>query len=260
MKVDLHNRIAVVTGAIGSIGQSTAMALAEHGVVVVAWGIHYPQRTCDNIRRLGGRVHGYLADLSDPSAVDVMVSQIESDLGPIDILINCASVPCGNDRLPVHELSDMEWERTIRVDLDRVFRCSRAVSTQMIQRRSGTIVNVVSALGVVPARFHCAYAVANAGIVNLTRLHALEVGQYGIRVNGVAAGLIVEESSKAEFYNLENKEKAENLLSHIPLGIPGEASDIAAAVIFLASDDARNVTGQVLAVDGGWTVGFSRDW
>jgi 3-oxoacyl-[acyl-carrier protein] reductase len=260
MKFDLQNRIAVVTGAIGSIGQSTAMALAELGVVVAACDIRYPQQTCDNIRKLGGRAHGYFADFSDPSAIDVMVSQIESDLGPIEILTNCASVPCSTDRLPVHQLPDMEWERTTRANLDGVFRCSRAVSAHMIQRRVGTIVNVFSTLGVVPARFHCAYAAASAGIVNFTRLHALEVGQYGIRVNGVAAGLIVEESSKAEFYNLENKEKADNLLSHIPLGVPGETCDIAAAVVYLASDDARNVTGQVLAVDGGWTVGFSRDW
>lgn len=260
MKVDLHNRIALVTGAAGPIGHSTAMALAEHGVVVAAMDDRYPQPTCDNIQKLGGRVQGYLADLSDSSAVDVVVSQIESELGPIDILINCTSVPCTNDRIPIHQFPDTEWEKAIGIDLDGVFRCSRAISALMIQRRSGTIVNVVSTLGVVPARFHCAHAVANAAIVNLTRLHALEVGQYGIRVNGVAAGLIVEESSKADFYRLENKEKADNLLSHIPLGIPGETSDIAAAVVFLASDDAKNVTGQVLAVDGGWTVGFSRDW
>jgi NAD(P)-dependent dehydrogenase (short-subunit alcohol dehydrogenase family) len=260
MKVDLHNRIAVVTGAAGPIGRSTAMALAEHGVVVAATDNRYPQLACDNIRRLGGRVQGYLADLSDSSAVEVMVSKIESELGPIDILVNCASVPCGFNRLPIHQFPDLDWERAIGIDLDGVFRCSRAIFAQMIQRQSGTIVNVVSTLGVVPARFHCAYAVANAGIVNLTRLHALEGGQYGIRVNGIAAGLIVEESSKAEFYNLDNKEKADSLLSHIPLGVPGETRDITAAVIFLASDDARNVTGQVLAVDGGWTVGFSRDW
>jgi 3-oxoacyl-[acyl-carrier protein] reductase len=260
MKVDLKNRIAVVTGAIGSIGRSTALALAEHGVIVAACDIRSTQETCDEIHRRGGRAHGYLADISDPSAVDAMVSKIEADLGPIEILTNCAGLSCGDERLPLYQFPDAEWERAIRVDLDGVFRCSRAVSAQMIQRRSGTIVNIVSAFGVVPARFQCAYAVTNAGIVNLTRLHALEVGQYGIRVNGVAAGLIVEESSKAEFYNPENKQKADSMLSHIPLGVPGDTDDIAAAVIYLVSDDARNVTGQVLVVDGGWTVGFSRDW
>jgi 3-oxoacyl-[acyl-carrier protein] reductase len=260
MKVDLKNRIAVVTGTTGSIGRSIALALAEQGAIIAASDDHNPEQTCDEIRRRGGTAHGYQADTSDSSAVDAMVSKIEQDLGPIDILANCAGVCFGNDRYPVHEFPDSEWERILRVDLDGVFRCSRAVSAQMVQRRKGTIVNITSAFGIVPARLQCAYAVAKAGVMNFTRSHALEVGQYGIRVNGVAPGLILEESLKAEFYASENKQRADSLLSHIPLGVSGGTEDIAAAVLYLVSDDARNVTCQVLVVDGGWTVGFSRDW
>jgi NAD(P)-dependent dehydrogenase (short-subunit alcohol dehydrogenase family) len=106
----------------------------------------------------------------------------------------------------------------------------------------------------------CAYAAAKAGTINLTRSHALEVGRDGIRVNAIAPGSILTDGTKSLFYNAENREKAESLLSHIPLGRPGDPSDIAAAVLYLASDDAKYVTGNVLVVDGGWTAGFSRDW
>jgi 3-oxoacyl-[acyl-carrier protein] reductase len=260
MKVDLKDRIAVVTGAAGSIGRCTALALAEHGAIVAASDIRNPEQTCEEIQRCGGRARGYQADISDSSAVDAMVSQIESDMGPIDILTNCAGVCFCGERFPIHQFPDAEWSRILRVDLDGTFHCSRAVSMQMVQRRKGTIVNISSAFGIVPARLQSAYSVAKAGVANFTRSHALEVGQYGIRVNGVAPGFILSESSREDFYRSENKERADSLLSHIPLGVPGEARDIAAAVLYLVSDDARNVTGQIIVVDGGWTVGFSRDW
>jgi 3-oxoacyl-[acyl-carrier protein] reductase len=260
MKVNLRGRVAVVTGAAGAIGHTTAVTLAENGAIVAVNDLHDVERICDEIHQLGGKVHGYEVDISDASAVNAMVSQIESDLGPIDIMVNNAGVNSGKDRFPVHQFPDSEWHRIIRVDLDGVFYCSRAVSAKMIPRRTGSIINITSVFGVVPARMQCAFAAAKAGVANFTRSLALEVGEYGIRVNGVAPGSILTEGTRSAFYSPENKVKGDSLLSHIPLGKPGETDDIANAVLYLACDAAKYVTGHILVVDGGWTAGFSRDW
>jgi NAD(P)-dependent dehydrogenase (short-subunit alcohol dehydrogenase family) len=130
----------------------------------------------------------------------------------------------------------------------------------MVHRRGGTIINISSVLGVVPARLQCAFTAAKAGVINLTRSRALEVGQYGIRVNAIAPGSILTEGTKSVFYSPETRQKADSLLSHIPLGRPGDTEDIAQAALYLASDDAKYVTGHTLVVDGGWTAGYSRDW
>jgi 3-oxoacyl-[acyl-carrier protein] reductase len=259
MKVDLQDRIAVVTGAAGVIGRSIALMLAENGATVAVNDLHDPEATCAEIRGRGGKAHGYIADVSDATAVNTMISKVESDLGPVDIMVNNAGINVGKDRVPIHEFSDADWHKIIRVDLDGVFFCSRAVSASMIARRKGTIINITSVFGLVPARLQCSYTAAKAGVANFTRSHALEVGQYGIRVNGVAPGSILTEGTRSMFYSPENKQR-DSMLSHIPLGAPGDGDDIAAAVLFLASDDAKYVTGHILVVDGGWTAGYHRDW
>jgi 3-oxoacyl-[acyl-carrier protein] reductase len=259
MKVDLQDRIAVVTGAAGAIGRSTALMLAENGATVAVNDLLDPDATCAAIHERGGKARGYVADVSDVSSVNSMISAIESDLGPIDIMVNNAGINVGKNRGPISEFLDADWHKIIRVDLDGVFFCSRAASLGMIARRKGTIINITSVFGIVPARLQCAYTAAKAGVVNFTRSHALEVGQYGIRVNGVAPGSILTEGTRSMFYSPENKQR-DSMLSHIPLGAPGSTEDIAAAVLFLASDDAKYVTGHILVVDGGWTAGYHRDW
>ena len=136
--------------------------------------------------------------------------------------MNNAGVNVGKNRVPIHEFSDADWHHIIRVDLDGVFFCSRAVSARMVSRRKGSIINITSVFGMVPARLQCAYTAAKAGVANFTRSHALELGQYGIRVNGIATGSILTEGTKSIFYSPENKQKADSLVSHIPLGAPGE--------------------------------------
>ncbi len=260
MKVDLKNRIAVVTGGAGAIGRSISLALAENGVRVVVDDIQDGTPVCEEIRKSGGAADFIKTDISDVAAVEAMVAEVEKTIGPIDILVNNAGVNVGADRKPTHQFSDTDWHRIVRVDLDGVFYCSRAVSARMVERRRGAIVNIASVFGLVPARLQCAYTAAKGGVVNFTRSHALELGCYGIRVNGVAPGSIHTAGTAAVFYNEEQKAKAASLLSHIPLGRAGETEDIAAAVLYLVSDDAKYVTGHVLVVDGGWTAGFSRDW
>jgi NAD(P)-dependent dehydrogenase (short-subunit alcohol dehydrogenase family) len=260
MQVDLKGRVALVTGAAGGIGRSIALALARNGAILAINDLSDGEETCSEIRAKGGEVRFYRANVADASSVQTMVPLVEEELGPIAILVNNAGVNVGKNRSPLHEFSDSDWERIIKVDLNGVFYCSRAVGARMVKRRRGAIVNISSVLGVVPARLQCAFTAAKAGVINLTRSQALEIGQYGIRVNAVAPGSILTEGTKAVFYSPETKQKADSLISHIPLGRPGDTDDIAEAVVYLASDDAKYVTGHTLVVDGGWTAGYSRDW
>jgi len=252
MKVDLDNRIALVTGAAQGIGRSIALALTANGARVAANDI----RNCD----AAGLAGSYTADVSDVTQVEAMVAAVERDLGPIDILVNNAGVNVGPNRHPVEQFADSDWHRILNIDLNGVFYCSRAVSRSMVRRQQGVIINISSVFGVVPARLQCAFTAAKAAVVNFTRSHAIEIGQHNVRVNAIAPGSILTEGTKALFYNPEQAERASSLLSHIPLGRPGDTEDIASAVLYLASDAAKYVTGHVLVVDGGWTAGFSRDW
>lgn len=261
MKVDLHERIALVTGAAGGIGQAIAIALAENGATVAVNDIHDKgNETCKEIEKRGGKTLFVAADVGDVDSVNAMIKSVERDLGPIDILVNNAGVNTGPDRHPIHEYADAEWHRIVRIDLDGVFYVSRRVSASMVKRRRGSIVNIGSVVGLVPLRQQAAYAAAKAGMMHFTRAHALEVGSYGVRVNGIAPGSILTDGTRALFYSEEKRQLSESLLSHVPLGKPGEGHDIANAALYLASDDSSYVTGHILVVDGGWTAGFSREW
>jgi 3-oxoacyl-[acyl-carrier protein] reductase len=261
MRVDLQGRIALVTGSAGGIGQAIAIALAENGAIVAVNDIQDKgNETCKEIERRDGKTLFVAADVGDADSVDAMVKSVERNLGPIDILVNNAGVNTGLDRHPVHEYDETEWHRIIRIDLDGVFYVSRAVSAGMVKRRRGSIINIGSVVGMVPFRLQAAYAAAKAGVLHFTRSHALEVGSYGVRVNGIAPGSILTDATRGLFYSEEKKQVSESLLSHVPLGKPGETRDIANAALYLASDDSSYVTGHVLVVDGGWTAGFAREW
>ncbi len=263
MKVDLAGRVALVTGAGRGIGRAIASAFAENGAVVAVNDIEPSgEGTATDIRRRGGNAKFYPADVGDAEAVDMMVATVESDWGKIDILVNNAAVyiATAEERLPIHQHVVSDWHRIVRVDLDGVFYCSRAVSAGMVKRNRGVIINISSVAGIVPLRVQCAYDAAKAAVVNLTRCHALEVGPCGVRVNAIAPGSILTDATRPLFYNSGAQKLAESLLSHVPLGKPGEVEDIANAALYLASDDAKYITGHVLVVDGGWTTGYMRDW
>jgi NAD(P)-dependent dehydrogenase (short-subunit alcohol dehydrogenase family) len=191
-----------------------------------------------------------------------MIDGIEKEWGKFDILVNNAAVFVANlkERYPIHEFLDSDWDRILRVDLNGVFYCSRAVSARMVKRRSGVIINLSSVVGIVPLRLQVAYDVSKAAVINFTRCHAVEIGQYGVRINAIAPGSTWTDATRQSFYNPAGQEIAQRLLSHVPLGRPGECQDIAYAALYLASDEAKYVTGHVLVVDGGWTAGFVRDW
>lgn len=261
MKVNLGGRVALVTGASQGIGQAIAYAFAQNGARIAVNDVNPAgEETAAEIRRRGGDAKFFPGDVSEVEAVNQMVPAVESGMGPIDILVNNAGINLGKERRPAHEYSDTDWHRIIRVDLDGVFYCSRAVVKGMIERRKGVIINISSVMAIVPIRLQCAFSAAKAGMQHFTRSQALEVGQYGVRVNAIAPGSILTDGTRKIFYNQADQALAESLLSHVPLGRPGETEDIAQAALYLASDDAKYVTGSVLVVDGGWTAGFAREW
>jgi 3-oxoacyl-[acyl-carrier protein] reductase len=264
MKVDLNGRVALVTGACQGIGQAIAMAFAENGATVAVNDINPEgEKTAEEIHRRGGKAEFYLADVGDPQAVEQMVDDVIKTWKKIDILVNNAAVyVAGNhqQRLPIHQYADEDWRRILRVDLDGVFYCSRAVSAKFVEQRKGTIINIGSVVGIVPLRVQCAYGASKAAVLNLTRCQALEVGKYGIRVNAIAPGSTLTDATRQAFYNPDAQELAKSLVSHIPLGQPGTVQDIANGALYLASDDAKYVTGHVLVIDGGWTAGYLREW
>jgi len=234
MKVDLEGRVALITGAGQGIGQAIAYAFVENGAIVAVNDFNPDgEQTVVEIRRRGGRAKFFRGDVGDVQSVNEIVAAVEKEIGAVDILVNNAGVNLGKERHPAHEFLDSDWHRIIRVDLDGVFYCSRAVSAGMVKRRKGVIINIGSIAGVVPLRVQSAFDAAKAGVHNLTRCQALELGPYGIRVNAIAPGSILTEGTRQLFYNEANKQKAESLLSHIPLGRPGDVEDIAKAVLYL---------------------------
>jgi 3-oxoacyl-[acyl-carrier protein] reductase len=261
MRIDLSGTVALVTGAGGGLGREISLALATNGAAVMVNDVSESgEETCAAIDCLGGKSKFYPFDVGDATAVNEAVAQAKREFGDIDILVNNAGVNTVGNRHPVYEYEDTEWNRIIRIDLDGVFYCSRAVSAGMVGRGTGAIVTVSSVFGIVPARMQCAYTAAKAAIINFTRSIALELGPFGVRANVVAPGSIAVGPTRKLFYSSETKELATSLISHVPLGRPGEASDIANAVLFLVSKHAGYITGSVLTVDGGWTAGFSREW
>jgi len=264
MQVDLKNEVALVTGGAHGIGRAIAERLAENGAAVAVLDIDSDsvERAASEISAQGSRVMALTGDVADAACLAAVHKEIHDQLGPIGILINNAGINTSKDRRAIHEYAEDDWNRILRVDLTGVFIVSKAIVPGMIQRGGGRIVNIASIAGLVPLRLQSAYVAAKAGVVNLTRSMALELGPHGILSNCVAPGSIITRGTLALFYGPEGDktEIAKSLLSHVPLGRPGTPEEIAHAVTFLVSPEASYINGAVLTVDGGWTAGYTRDW
>jgi 3-oxoacyl-[acyl-carrier protein] reductase len=264
MQVDLNAQVALVTGGAQGIGRAIVEQLAANGARVAILDLEraVAQQTADELAAGGHRVVAVGADVADRDAMLSARGTIERELGQISILVNNAGINTSKDRRPIHEYAEDDWHRILRVDLTGVYIVSKAIVPGMVARGSGRIVNIASVAGLVPLRLQSAYCAAKAGVVNLTRSMALELGPQGILSNCVAPGSILTRGTRALFYGEsgEQTEIAKSLLSHVPLGRPGTPEEIAAAVTFLVAPEASYINGAVLTVDGGWTAGYTRDW
>jgi NAD(P)-dependent dehydrogenase (short-subunit alcohol dehydrogenase family) len=264
MQVDLQGQVALVTGAAQGIGRAIAGRLAANGAAVAIVDIEADRarQTAAELEAAGARAAAFTGDVADPAQMNAVVLQVGDQLGPIGILVNNAGINTVKERKPLHEYAERDWDQILRVDLTGVYVTSKAVVPVLLRRGSGRIVNIASVAGLVPLRLQSAFVAAKAGVINLTRSMALELGPSGILVNAVAPGSILTRGTEALFYGPDGSysEKAAGLLAHVPLGRPGTPDEVAHAVLFLVAPEAGYVNGAVLTVDGGWTAGYTRDW
>ena len=255
MNVQLQDQVALVTGAAGAIGQAICASLAANGAKVVYADIDF-----EGARRLAAATPGAMPlrmDVTDEKEVELAMSQIIDAHGRLDILVNNAGINTMAHRVTIDSFPAEEWDRILRVDLTGLFLVSKAASRQMLRRRSGRIINISSVMGLVPARLQCAYTAAKAGVVNLTRTMAIELGSQGILTNCIAPGSILSEGTKQLFYgeNGQFNDRVQAMLSHVPLGRPGQPEEIAHAVLFLAAPESSYLNGAIIPVDGGLGMG-----
>lgn len=277
MKVDLEGKVAVVTGGAQGIGRAIVDALVDNGaqVAIVDIDKEAGKQTATEIQQSGGTCLFVEGDVSNASEMVSAADQVAAHFGKIEILVNNAGINTRSDRVPIHQYTLEDWQRILDIDLTGVFATSRAVIPHILahissersgnsdaESATGRIVNISSIAGLVPLRLQSAYVAAKAGVANLTRSMALELGPEGILVNAVAPGSTLTRGTEALFYGDDGAytENAASLLSHIPLGRPGRTTEMAAAVLFLVSPDASYINGTILTVDGGWTAGYTRDW
>ena len=242
---DLSGRTALVTGASGAIGGAIAKALHAQGAAVALSGTR--REALETLAtELGKRVHVAPANLGDAEETVALPGRVEQALGDLHILVNNAGLT--RDMLALR-LSDEQWQSVIDVNLTAAFRLSRAVLRGMMRRRHGRVVNIASIVGVTGNPGQANYAAAKAGMIGMTKSMAAEVAARGVTLNCIAPGFVRSPMTDA----LSEQQQA-GLLERIPAGRVGEPADIAAAAVFLASDEAAWVTGQTVHVNGGMAM------
>ena len=246
-------RIALITGAGSGIGEACALALAQAGWSLVLAGRRAEplERVAESVRTAGGEALPTPTDVADPIAVDRLFGAIRERFGRLDLLFNNAGI--GAPPVPLEDLPLEAWRRTVEVNLTGAYLCARAFAPAMIERRHGRIINMGSVLSGRGMALRTAYAASKAGLANLGASLCFELGPHGITVNTIGATVIVTDLNR----DLIRTQPAlyDQVLRRTALGRLGEIEDVTGALVFLASDAARFITGQTLYVDGGYTAG-----
>jgi len=244
----LEGQVALITGGSRSIGRAIARAFAQEGAAVAINYVRHAEEARSAVREieaLGRRALAVQADTAQSAEVRAMVDEVTARLGPIDVLVNNAGV---QKRVFFLDLEEADWDWMLGVNLKGSFLVGQAVAARMKSRGKGRIINVSSEAGSFPAQRMTAYCVSKAGVAMLTKCMALELAQYGIRVNALAPGLTRTDINRKD---LEDETFLKARLARIPLGRVLAPEDLTAAAVFLASADSEMMTGMTLQVDGG---------
>lgn len=241
----LDGKIAVVTGAARGIGQAIAVKMAAAGADIALCDVQkdWLTETIGLVTAQGRRAEGVAVDVSNADAVNGAMDEIVQRFGRIDILVNNAGIT--KDGL-LMRMSEADWDAVLDINLKGAFLCTKAVSRPMMKQRSGAIVNIASIIGLIGNAGQCNYAASKAGLIALTKSVAKELASRNVRANAVAPGFIRSKMTDKLSEDIQKK-----MLEAIPLARFGEPEDVANVVLFLASDAAAYVTGQVLTVCGG---------
>jgi 3-oxoacyl-[acyl-carrier protein] reductase len=244
---DFDQQVVLISGGAMGIGRATAQLFAERGAQIAFFDIREAEgrNFIEELQGKGTKASFYPCDVTRRTDVERGVQGALKDFGQVDVLVNVAG---GSKLTPIWELTEEDWDAQVNLNLKAAFLCVRTVIPHMMERRKGSIVSLSSGQGASPAPGRAPYSAAKAGIIGFTRTVATELGPYGIRVNAVAPGATKTERTLAA--EAATGEMAKRIAT-IPLGHIAEPEDIGNAVVFLASEQARHMTGQVLFVNGG---------
>jgi NAD(P)-dependent dehydrogenase (short-subunit alcohol dehydrogenase family) len=247
-----QDQAVLVTGGGSGIGQQVCHAAAREGarVAVADLDQERAEATAAAIRQRGGEAQAFRIDVTDPASAASFVEAAETTLGRLDVLVNSAGI---REIVPVLDLSFEEWQRVLGVNLSGTFLPSQAFARRLVALgRPGRIVNLASTLGLMAAPKRAAYTASKHGVVGLTKQMALELGERNIRVNAVAPGVVRTPLTERYF---QDEDYAQAIRDIHVLGRWAEPQEIAGAILFLAAEENAFITGTILTVDGGWTVG-----
>ncbi|PZE22278.1 SDR family NAD(P)-dependent oxidoreductase [Paenibacillus xerothermodurans] len=249
--LNLDGRVALITGGSGGLGLEMARSLASAGASVIVTSRHEgrAKESAEAIHSATGRpTLGVAADVTVYSEIERAVEQCIGAFGRIDILINNAGV---NVRKPILEYDESSWDLVQSTNLKAPFLCAKAVVPHMIKQKFGRIINIASMLGQVALPERSAYCSSKGGLIQLSKVMALEWAQYGITVNAVCPGPIATELNRVV---MENPEANQFFLNHLPINRWGEPAELTGLIVYLASDASSFMTGSALVIDGGWTA------
>ncbi len=244
----LKDKTAIVTGARRGIGKAIALKLAKEGAKVAVTDISKEdcQKVVEEIENLGGQGLALELDVTKEDEIEKVIQETKEKFGRIDVLVNNAGIFIQKN---LEDMETSEINKLLDINLRGAIQCIKHVLPEMKNQKYGKIVNIASIAGIVGFNLSSTYCASKGALVNLTRELALDLGPYNINVNAVAPGVIETEMTEGM---LSDEKTKEGLLSNIPYGRVGRPEDIASAVSFLADDESEYVTGQILAVDGGW--------
>jgi NAD(P)-dependent dehydrogenase (short-subunit alcohol dehydrogenase family) len=250
-RIDLGGTVVLVTGASRGLGRAMALALAEAGADLGLAGRSAPdlERTAEEAARLGVRAEVFHAEMRDARDIEALTAAVIDAFGRIDVLVNNAGIS-GAEKTVV-DLTPEDWDEVLAVNLRGPALCARAVARTMVARRQGRIINIASIAALTPVARLAPYCASKAGLVQLTRVMALELARHNVQVNAVCPGYFATPMNEAFFASPEGQEV---IRRSIPMRRVGDPAELGPTIVFLASDASSFMTGSVVVVDGGQTL------